>query len=121
MKRHAFAMKIKEGMGGEYRARLGKIWPDLTEILDMSGISNFSVWNVEDMLFGYCETEGDYEIEGNEREMLKTYDRYLSETYDWISTPWESMRLMYHDFGIVRQDKEIDPPPCLYDKAGAWV
>ena len=107
MKRHAFAMKIKEGMGGEYRARLGKIWPDLTEILDMSGIGNFSVWNVEDMLFGYCETEGDYEIEGNEREMLKTYDRYLSETYDWISTPWESMRLMYHDFGIVRQDKEM--------------
>lgn len=107
MERHAFAMKIKEGMGGEYRARLGKIWPDLTEVLDMSGISNFSVWNVEDMLFGYCETEGDYEIDGNEREMLETYDKYLSETYDWISTPWESMRLMYHDFGIVRQDKEM--------------
>ena len=107
MERHAFAMKIKEGMGGEYRARLGKIWPDLTEVLDMSGISNFSVWNGEDMLFGYCETEGDDESDGNEREMLETYDKYLSETYDWISTPWESMRLMYHDFGIVRQNKEM--------------
>ena len=46
MKRHAFAMKIKEGMGGEYRARLGKIWNDLTEVLDMAGICNFSVWKV---------------------------------------------------------------------------
>ena len=66
MKRHAFAMKIKEGMGGEYRARLGKIWNDLTEVLDMAGICNFSVWNVEDMLFGYCETDSDYEIEDEE-------------------------------------------------------
>ena len=107
MERHAFAMKIKEGMGGEYRARLGKIWHDLTEVLDMCGITNFSVWNVEDILFGYCETDGDYEIDGAEREKLEVYDRYLSETYDWISTPWESMRLMYHDFGIVRLDKEM--------------
>ena len=35
MERHAFAMKIKEGMGGEYRARLGKIWPDLKEKLSV--------------------------------------------------------------------------------------
>ena len=107
MKRHAFAMKIKEGMGGEYRARLGKIWNDLTEVLDMAGICNFSVWNVENILFGYCEKDSDYEIEAEEKEKLDTYDRFLGETYDWISTPWQSMRLMYHDFGIVRSNKEM--------------
>ena len=47
MKRHAFAMKIKEGMGGEYRARLGKIWNDLTEVLDMA-CGRYSVWLLRD-------------------------------------------------------------------------
>ncbi len=107
MKRHAFAMQLKDGMAGEYRARLGKIWNDLTETLDMAGICNFSVWNVENILFGYCETDSDYDIENEEREKLETYDRFLGETYDWISTPWEPMRLMYHDFGIVRSNKEM--------------
>lgn len=107
MKRHAFAMKIKEGMLGEYRARLGKIWPELTDVLDMSGISNFSIWNVEDILFGYCESPEDNEIDVEEMERLRDWDRFLGVTYDWISEPYKPMRLMYHDFGWVRENKEM--------------
>lgn len=106
MKRHAFAMKIKDGMLGEYRARLGKIWTELTEVLDMSGISNFSIWNVEDILFGYCESPSDHTIDEDEMEKLRTWDKFLGVTYDWISEPYKPMRLMYHNFGWVRENKE---------------
>ena len=107
MKRHAFAMKIKDGMLGEYRARLGKIWTELTEVLDMSGISNFSIWNVEDILFGYCESPSDHTIDEDEMEKLRTWDKFLGVTYDWISEPYKPMRLMYHNFGWVRENKEM--------------
>lgn len=107
MERHAFAMKLKDNMAGEFRARLGKIWYEVTDALDMAGICNFSLWNVEDVLFGYCETDDDNEISSDIMERLKTYDRFLGETYEWISEPFKGMRLMYHDFGIVRENKEM--------------
>lgn len=107
MERHAFAMKIKEGMFGEYRKRLGQIWQELTEVLDMNCISNFSIWNVEDILFGYCETPTDHEFDEEDREKLDNWDKFLGITYDWISEPYASMRLMYHNFGRVRQSKEM--------------
>ena len=31
----------------------------------------------------------------------------VEDTFDWISTLGEDMRLMYHDFGIVRESKEL--------------
>ena len=31
----------------------------------------------------------------------------IDDTFDWISTPGEDMRLMYHNFGIVRENKEL--------------
>jgi L-rhamnose mutarotase len=31
----------------------------------------------------------------------------IQDTFDWISTPGEEMRLMYHDYGIVRESKEL--------------
>lgn len=31
----------------------------------------------------------------------------MKETFEWISTPGQDMRLMYHNFGIVRENKEL--------------
>lgn len=31
----------------------------------------------------------------------------IQDTFDWISTPGQDMRLMYHNFGIVRKNKEL--------------
>ena len=59
MERHAFAMKIKEGQMNTYRRKLGEIWPELTALLDRNGITNFSIWNAEDLIFGYYENKDD--------------------------------------------------------------
>ena len=51
MERHAFAMKIKKEQMNTYRRKLGEIWPELTALLDRNGITNFSIWNAEDLIF----------------------------------------------------------------------
>ena len=57
MERHAFAMKVKKGKMNDYRRKLGEIWPELTAFLDRNKVSNFSIWNAEDLIFGYYENE----------------------------------------------------------------
>ena len=90
MERHAVAMRIQPGCFNAYRQKLGEAWKPLVEILDRIGIRNFSLWNIEDKVFGYCETPDG-----------------MDGTFTWISTPGEPMRLMYEDFGIVRENKEL--------------
>ena len=44
---------------------------------------------------------------GNCKEKANEWGKQYGDCFDWISTPFEEMRLMYHDFGIVRQSKEL--------------
>lgn len=105
MERHAFAIKIKDGNMNEYRSRLGKIWPELTAYLDRSGISNYSIWNAENLIFGYYEkSAGEINLKDEEAEKLI---QEMEDTFEWISTPGKDMRLMYQDFGVVRENKEL--------------
>lgn len=62
MERHAFAMKVKSGKMNDYRKKLGEIWPDLTTFLDRNKVKNFSIWNAEDLIFGYYENRRRSEI-----------------------------------------------------------
>lgn len=107
MQRHAFAMEVKEGRTAEFRSGLGKLWPELTAFLDTHQMGNFSMWNVERIVFGYYETEDDFAFSAADRELVKSWETQYGDNYTWISTPFEEMRLMYHDFGIVRQSKEL--------------
>ena len=90
MERHSFAMEIKKGKKNEYRQILGEIWPDLTAFLDQEKVHNFSIWNCDSLIFGYYETD-----ENNEFSEEKK------------ASPGENMRLMYHNFGVVRENKEL--------------
>lgn len=107
MERHAFAMKVKDGQMNTYRWKLGEIWPELTGFLDRNQIKNFSIWNADQLIFGYYE-KADGAVLNAEEKLVK--DRLIGEiqdTFQWISTPGEDMRLMYHNFGVVRENKEL--------------
>lgn len=107
MERHAFAMKVKDGRMNTYRWKLGEIWPELTGFLDRNQIKNFSIWNADQLIFGYYE-KADGAVLNAEEKLVK--DRLIGEiqdTFQWISTPGEDMRLMYHNFGVVRENKEL--------------
>lgn len=107
MKRHGFAMQIKEGCTLSFRKNLGEIWDALTTFMDRKGMRNFSLWSAENLVFGYYETEDDFAYTTSDRHEVAEWQEELTDTFDWISTPFEDMRLMYQDYGIVREQKNL--------------
>lgn len=57
MERYAWTARIIEGKKDEYIRRHNEIWKELVDVLKDAGISNYSIWNVGDTLFGYYECE----------------------------------------------------------------
>jgi L-rhamnose mutarotase len=104
MERHGFAMEIKKGQTAVFRSALGGIWKELTAFLDEKKMVNFSIWSVGNLVFGYYETEDGFAFTDSDKEKAA---KWFNDSFNWISTPFEEMRLMYHDFGIVRECKEL--------------
>ena len=107
MERHAFAMQVKDGQMNIYRQKLGEIWPELTAFLDRNHIKNFSIWNTDRLIFGYYENEDGAELSSEEIIVRDRLTEKIEDTFDWISTPGKDMRLMYLNFGVVRENKEL--------------
>ena len=107
MERHAFAFKTAEGRHNAFRRTLGSIWGAVTGLLDELEVSNFSLWNVSDLVFGYYETEGKLSLSPEQQAVYRDILYRVEETGEWISSPSQEMRLMYEDFGIVRLSKEL--------------
>lgn len=108
MERHAAALRIKNGKFNEFRKNLGTVWSDLTRLLDDLMITNFSLWNAEDLVFAYYErNEMDPDPDEQSRAAFAKIEKKMGGTFEWISSPDREMRLMYHDFGIVRPNKEL--------------
>ena len=107
MKRHTFAMKVKDGQMNNFRKKLGEIWPVLTAFLDMTEKQNFSIWNAENLVFGYYEDEEVRELSVEEKQILNGIEESIEDCIIWLSKPEASMRLMYHNFGVVRKDKSL--------------
>jgi L-rhamnose mutarotase len=63
--RVGFAMQLAEGAAEEYRRRHDAIWPELSELLRKSGISNYSIFLDErtHTLFAYLERELDHTMD----------------------------------------------------------
>lgn len=107
MERHTFAMTVKDGQMNTYRKQLGMIWPELTAFLDRNQMRNFSIWNAENLIFGYYETADGAVLSVEENAVKEALAEKIEDTFEWISTPGEPMRLMYQDFGVVRENKEL--------------
>ncbi len=103
MRRNTFALKVNKGQKQSFRAMLKDIWAELTDALDKAGASNFSMWQIEDVVFAYYET-GE-RTDGLYVRIRDLFDK-TCDSFSWISDPTREMRLMYHDFGIIRESKE---------------
>ena len=57
MERYAWKAVVKEGKLDEYIKRHSEIWPELVGVLKEAGIGNYTIWNVQNELFGYYECE----------------------------------------------------------------
>ena len=57
MERFAWKAIIHENKLEEYKKRHDTIWPEMKTVLKNAGISNYSIWNIGNEVFGYFECE----------------------------------------------------------------
>ena len=57
MEKYAWKGLIAEGKKEEYIRRHKEIWPEMVEVLKQAGISNYTIWNTGNEVFGYYECE----------------------------------------------------------------
>ena len=103
MMRMPFVLKYKAGMKEEGAKALKDVWGDIKKVLDQQGVKNFSIWGIQDFLFCYGEFPDYISIPSADRA---AWTKALSAYIDLFAEPG-SLPLMYHDIGIVRQDKSL--------------
>lgn len=55
LQRFAWRARIQPGTEAEYKKRHDEIWPEMTAVLNIAGIHNYSIWLSGLDLFGYYE------------------------------------------------------------------
>ena len=94
MERKAFIIRTDNGQ------RLTDCAAEIREYAGKQGVNNFSVWGIEDLLLCYGEDE--------DRGAEKVCEAILSKMdHAVLLAAPGTMRLMYHDIGIVRDDKSL--------------
>ena len=94
MERKAFIIRAENG------AALGDCADELRALARREGVDNFSVWGIGDLLLCYGEDAGDGAAKVCEAMLSKLDGAGL------LAAPG-TMRLMYHDIGVVRTDKSL--------------
>ena len=95
MDRTTFIIKCKSGAD-----TLKPCASELRALAEASGVNNFSIWSVDDLLLCYGEAAGSGAAAVCDGIMARL------EGAELICAPG-TMRLMYHDIGVVRQDKSL--------------
>ncbi len=82
MERYAWKAIVKEGKLDEYIRRHDEIWQELKDVLNEAGISNYTIWNVGNELFGYYECEKGVEYAAKaqaESEVVDRWNEYMKD------------------------------------------
>ena len=102
MIRRTFLIKIQPGQRAAVEERLAASAQEIRREAGVLGMDNFSLWGVEDLLCGY----GEWSETGEAPELPPSLEKAVGEDGALLCAPG-TMRLMYHDIGIVRQNKSL--------------
>lgn len=102
MKRLAFIIRLLPGKRQDVTARLAANAGIIHGEAEKLGLENFSLWGVEDLLCGYGEWNEAGEMPG----VPAALEASVGADGELLCAPG-TMRLMYHDIGIVRADKSL--------------
>ena len=98
MKRITFLLRALPGMTMSAEQNLLREADALKALFAGHGVKNFSMWGVSDLFFGYGEEGEDFDLMGEAGGYFTGLEA--------LCLPGE-MRLMYHDIGVVREDKSL--------------
>ena len=97
MTRYTLAARVLPNQDEAFRISLGQAWPAIRGFLEADSLSNFSLWQADDLVFAYAEGTG---ARPDVTALLAPFDGIL----EVLPYP---MRLMYSDIGVVREDKHL--------------
>ena len=60
MKRIAFLLRLKPGTGADYDKAHAAVWPDMLALLKRAGISEYSIFRRDELLFLYMHIEQNF-------------------------------------------------------------
>jgi L-rhamnose mutarotase len=89
MERYAWKGRVK-GDIAEYKRRHDEIWPEMKEVLHAAGITNYSIWNVGDELFGYYECKNGVDFAAkvqNESPVIEKWNEYMDDILELEMEP----------------------------------
>lgn len=96
MERKAFLIELDRDKIEEAEEKLKMLAPRIREEAAAKGIGNFSLWGVSNLMGGYEEYQRD--------ARLATLESAVAGCGRVLCAPG-TMQLMYHDLGVIRQDK----------------
>ncbi len=76
MERYAWKATLKEGKLDEYCRRHDEIWQEMKDVLNEAGITNYTIWNTGNELFGYYECEKGIEHAANVQANSPVVDKW---------------------------------------------
>ncbi len=85
MVRHAFKMKLFEGMAEEYEKRHNALWPEMKDMIHEYGGKNYSIFldKETNVLYGYIELEDmDRWNESANTEICRKWWHFMSDIMD---------------------------------------
>ena len=106
MKRLPFVLRFRPGKREEGRTFLQANWARAREELAPLGAGNLSVWGVEDFALCY----GEYADETTPEQLTAVIERAMRaglDAYCELFAAPGTLPLMYHDIGVVREDKSL--------------
>lgn len=82
MEKYAWKATVLEGQLEEYKRRHDNLWQEMKDMLKEAGITNYTIWNVGNELFGYYECEFGIEYAAKiqrESEVVKRWNDYMND------------------------------------------
>ena len=85
MQRIAFLLRLKPGTGPEYDKSHAAVWPEMLDLLKRAGISEYSIFRRDELLFLYMRIESDFDAVWNKIEA------------DPVNTRWQQAMSAYFE------------------------
>lgn len=81
MKREAFKMYLKPGFEEEYQRRHNAIWPELKELLEKSGVSDYTIfWDKDtNVLFAVQKNDGSGSQDLGDNPIVQKWWAYMAD------------------------------------------
>lgn len=81
MKREAFKMYLKPGFEEEYQRRHNAIWPELKELLEKSGVSDYTIfWDKDtNVLFAVQKNDGNGSQDLGDNPIVQKWWAYMAD------------------------------------------